>query len=339
MGHRKQSAPRHGSLRYMPRKRAAYIKGRIRKWSDIKGDVQFLGFAGFKAGMTHINFIMDQKSNPFFGKELMKAVTIIETPPLIMIGIKVYKRDEYGLRCIGELLSKNLPKELNRKLSLPKPEKYNFKLKKTNLIKQIEDNCEIRGLFITQPKKAGLPRIKPDVIEIKVSGGANAIEQFNFALKYLGKELRIMDCFKEGEIIDVIAVTKGKGFQGPVKRFGIKMLPRKTRGTIREVGCIGPWHPARVMYTVPRAGQMGFHQRVEFNKRIMKMGENGEEINPKGGFINYGIVKNDYIMVLGSVPGPKKRLIRLRKPIRLNKNYDLNSPEITYISRESQQKK
>ena len=339
LGHRKQSAPRHGSLRYMPRKRALHIKGRIRKWPIIKGDCQFIGFAGFKSGMTHINYVMDQKSNPLFGKELMAPVTIIETPPLIMIGIKVYYKDEYGIKCIGEILNKELPKELSRKIVFPNKEKYNFENKKKELMEKIKDDFEIRGLFITQPKKAGLPRIKPDIIELKIAGGSNAIERFNFALKYLGKQLRVMDCFKEGELIDVISVTKGKGFQGSVKRFGIKILPHKTRGNIREVGCIGPWHPARTMYSVPRAGQMGFHQRIEHNKRIMKIGENADEINPKGGFINYGVIKNDYIMILGSIPGPKKRLIRLRKPIRLRKQILLNSPEITYINKESMQGK
>ena len=119
MGHRSKNAPRHGSLRYMPRKRAVRSKGRIRNWPNINGDPKFLGFAGFKAGMTHIAFIEDQESSPFYGKELMKAVTIIETPPLVMFGIRLYKKSEYGLSCTGELLAKELKKELLDAFNLP----------------------------------------------------------------------------------------------------------------------------------------------------------------------------------------------------------------------------
>lgn len=339
MGHRSKNAPRHGSLRFMPRKRASNIKGRIRNWPSENGKLKFLGFAGFKAGMTHISYIEDQKTSPFLGKELMEAVTIIETPPIIMFGIKVYNKTEYGLQCAGEILSKDLKKELSRKIIFPDPEKRKFKENLEKIKLNISTNSEIRGLFHTQPYKTSVPRIKPDIFEIKVSGGSSSKERFEFAQTFLGKEIRIRDCFREGELIDIISVSKGKGFQGPVKRFGVKILPRKSRGTKRGVGCIGPWHPARVMYTVARAGQMGFHQRVELNKRIMKINENGEEINPKGGFLRYGNIKGDYIILSGSIPGPKKRLIRLRSPIRQKKNFEVATPVITYINRQSQQRK
>ncbi|MFX0103253.1 MAG: 50S ribosomal protein L3, partial [Candidatus Hodarchaeota archaeon] len=137
--------------------------------------------------------------------------------------------------------------------------------------------------------------------------------------------------------VDISATTKGKGFQGPVKRFGIHRIQHKSRKAVRAVACIGPWHPARVMWTVPRAGQMGFHQRIEYNKQILKISEKGEEITPAGGFVNYGVVKGDYIMIKGSVPGPKKRLIRIRAPIR--KEIEIDAPEITYINLHSQQTK
>jgi large subunit ribosomal protein L3 len=100
--------------------------------------------------------------------------------------------------------------------------------------------------------------------------------------------------------MDVVAITKGKGFQGPVKRWGVKLLPRKSRKTKRGVACIGPWKPARVLYTVPRAGQMGYHQRTEYNKRILKIGIDGKEVTPNGGFVRYGEVKGTYVIVDGS---------------------------------------
>jgi len=339
MGHRKKHAPRHGSLAFLPRKRAAHIKGRVRHWLDHSEDINFLGFAGFKAGMTHIAYIEDQRNSPYFGKELMKPVTLIEVPPLILIGVRVYREDDYGKYVLGELFTKEINNFLTRKINIPDFEKYNFDEIKENLINKINNACEIRGIFQTQPYETTISRKKPDIIEIKVNSNEDPVEEFNFALNYLGQEIRARDVLTEGELIDVIAITKGKGFQGPVKRFGIKILTRKNNKIKRAVACIGPWHPARVLYTVPRPGQMGFHQRTEYHKRIMLIGENEEEINPKGGLINYGKIKGDYLLVLGSVPGPKKRLIRLRKTIRPLKSFKVQSPEITFISRESQQRK
>ncbi|MBY8982137.1 MAG: 50S ribosomal protein L3 [Candidatus Lokiarchaeota archaeon] len=339
MGHRKKSAPRHGSLAYLPRKRAANIKGRIRNWSNDIEDINFLGFAGFKAGMTHITYIEDQENSPYYGKELMKPVTIIETPPLLLIGVRVYNEDDYGKYVVGEVFSSKTSEHLHRIINPPNLENYDSKNIQKELQKEINNNSEIRGIFQTQPYKTSLPRKKPDIIEIKVNSTDDPIKEFKYALKLLGKEIRIRDILKEGALTDVIAVTKGKGFQGPVKRFGIKILTRKNSKIRRAVACIGAWHPARVSYTVPRPGQMGFHQRTEYHKRIMFIGENEEEINPKGGFINYGKVSGDYILVLGSVPGPKKRLIRIRKTIRPSKSFNVKTPEIIYINRESQQRK
>jgi large subunit ribosomal protein L3 len=339
MGHRKKHAPRRGSLAFLPRKRAKSIKGRIRHWFDTSDEINFLGFAGFKAGMTHIMYIEDQKNSPYYGKELMKPVTIIEVPPLLLIGVRIYRRDDYGKYAVGEIFTKEIGNYLPRKINIPNLEIYNFNEIKEDLINKINQSTEIRGIFQTQPYETSLPRKKPDIIEIKVNSIKNSIEEFKFALEHLGKEMRARDVLTEGDLIDVIAVTKGKGFQGPVKRFGIKILTRKNSKIRRAVACIGPWHPARVLYTVPRPGQLGFHQRTEYHKRIMQIGENEEEINPKGGLINYGKIKGDYLLILGSVPGPKKRLIRLRKTIRPLRSFEVKSPEITFINRESQQRK
>ncbi len=339
MGHRKKHAPRHGSLAFLPRKRAIQIKGRVRHWSDSLDEIKFLGFAGFKAGMTHITYIEDQKNSPYYGKELMKPVTIIEVPPLILIGIRVYNKDEYGKYIIGELYTNEFNNYLSRKINLPNLDKKDKKDIKKEILKALNETSEIRGIFQTQPYKVSIPRKKPDIIEIKINSINQPKEEFNFAYKNLGKEIKARDVLSEGELVDVIAVTKGKGFQGPVKRFGIKILTRKNSKIQRAVACIGPWHPARVLYTVARAGQLGFHQRTEYHKRIMQIGENEDEINPKGGFIRYGKIQGDYILLLGSIPGPKKRLIRIRKTIRPSKSFVINAPEITFVSRESQQRR
>lgn len=339
MAHRKKHAPRHGSLAFLPRKRASTTKGRIRNWLDNSEEINFLGFAGFKVGMTHITYIEDQENSPYYGKELLKPVTIVEVPPLVLIGVRVYNEDEYGKYILGEIFSDELNEFLSRKISVPNSENYSTEIVIDNIKKGLNEKSEFRGIFQTQPYKTSLPRKKPDIIEIKINSPEKPSEAFEFCLEHLGKEIRIREIFNEGEFIDVIGITRGKGFQGPVKRFGIRILSHKNSKIRRAVACIGPWHPARVRYTVPRPGQLGFHQRTEYHKRIMLIGENEEEINPKGGFINYGNVKGDYMLLLGSVPGPKKRLIRIRKTIRPKKNFKITTPEVTFISRESQQRK
>jgi ribosomal protein L3 len=73
------------------------------------------------------------------------------------------------------------------------------------------------------------------------------------------------------EMIDTIAITKGHGTQGVVQRWGVTRLPRKTHRGLRKVACIGAWHPARVKWTVARAGQQGFFHRTEINKKVYKV--------------------------------------------------------------------
>jgi len=334
MGHRKKHAPRRGSLAYLPRGRAAREVGKISFWPSVEQGPTLLGFAGYKAGMTHVFMIEDKQGTPDFGKEIVHPATILDAPPIQVCAIRTYTKNEYGLRTFTEAWMKKPPKDLNRTLTLPKNSDPNQGLKK------IEENLdritEFRLLTITQPKLATVTKKKMNIMEIKIDGGSIE-EQFEYAKKLLGKTISITEVFKEGQFIDVVSVTKGKGFQGPVKRWGIKILPRKSRKTKRGVAAIGPWKPARVLYTVPRAGQMGYHQRTEYNKRILKIGSDGSEVSPKGGFLRYGLVQGTYILVDGSLPGPAKRLIRLRYPARPPRDVPEAPPKITHISLESQQ--
>ena len=82
---------------------------------------------------------------------------------------------------------------------------------------------------------------------------------------------------------------------------------------------------------------MGYHQRTELNKKIIKVGTDGKEVSPKGGFMNYGEVRNTYVLIKGSVPGPTKRLIRFRDGTRVSAKMDTSAAEVTYISTESKQ--
>jgi len=329
----KYSRPRRGSLAFSPRKRAKDIIPRIRSWPDYEGEPKLLGFAGYTAGMTHVIMIDDRKNSPAYGEEIVVPVTVIECPPLKVAGIRVYRETVYGLQIAGEVWTTELDEYLGRRLNLPK--KINTDVEK---LKEIEDIAEVRVITYTQPYKiTGVPKKVPDVMEQKV-GGSDINAVLDYAISKLGKEVRISEVFSEGAFIDVIAITKGKGFQGPVKRWGVITLDAKHARSSkhRRVGTLGPWTPHRVRWTVPQAGQMGFHQRTEYNKRIIKIGENGEEITPKGGFVHYGVIRSEYVLVSGSVPGPVKRLIRMRGAIRPPKAV-YEGINIVYISRSSKQ--
>ncbi|KAG0252828.1 60S ribosomal protein L3, partial [Mortierella polycephala] len=120
----------------------------------------------------------------------------------------------------------------------------------------------------------------------------------------------------------------GHGFEGVTHRWGTKKLPRKTHKGLRKVACIGAWHPSRVMYSVARAGQNGYHHRTEVNKKIYRIGKGEDKSNakteydltekaitPLGGFPHYGIVNEDFVMIKGCCAGTKKRVVTLRKSL------------------------
>lgn len=334
---RKKHAPRRGSLAYSPRKRAKRLMAKIRHWPKVEAETpRLLGFVGYKAGMTHLFAVEDRESSPNYGKEVIRPATVLETPPLIIGAIRAYTRTPYGLQTLTEAWMEKPPEELRQVLTLP--ENSNTEENLAKIEENLDKVAKLRAIAITQPKQASIPKKKPETMEIEISGGTIP-KQLEYAKKILGKPIPPTEMFKEGQHIDVLAVTTGRGFQGPVKRWGVRILQHKSRKTKRGVATLGPWKPSRVMFGVPRAGQMGFHQRTEHNKRILKMGTDGKEITPKGGFVNYGEIHGPYIILDGSVPGPEKRPIKLRYPSRLPKSIPEGPPQITYISRESPQGK
>jgi large subunit ribosomal protein L3 len=337
MGHRKTHAPRHGSLAYLPRHRAKKPVARIRYWPKVNADTpKLLGFAGYKAGMTYVFSIEDRKRSPNFGKEVMKAATILETPPLLVCGIRTYTHDPYGLQQLTECWMKTPPAELNRALVLP--ENFDTDAMLQKITESIEQTTNIRVIVATQPSQANLAKKKPEITEIEVGGGTIP-QQLDYAKSLLGKTVTTEEVFKNGQFVDVAAVTTGKGWQGPVKRWGVTILQAKGRKTKRGIATLGPWNPHHLMYSVARAGQMGYHQRIEFNKRILKIGKDGKEVNVKGGFLRYGNLKSSYVIIEGSVPGTEKRTIKLRVPARPPTQIAEAPPQITYVSQESPQGK
>jgi len=201
--------------------------------------------------------------------------------------------------------------------------------------KKILENADIVRLICHTQMMTKLQKLrqkKAHVMEIQVNGG-NIQQKVEFCKSKFEQEIPVEEVFGTNDMCDTIAVTKGRGTEGVITRWGITRLPRKTHRGLRKVACIGSWHPARVSYTVARVGQNGYHHRTETNKKIYLVGkgvnrcESGEfnaktaidltdkHITPMGGFVRYGEVKEDFVMIKGSCPGLVKRPITLRVPL------------------------
>ncbi len=321
---------RRGSMAYYPRVRAKKIGAEIRSWPEIEGKSKIQAFAGYKVGMTHIQVTDYRKTSVTAGKTIMVPVTVVEVPQINVIAIRYYEEGDNGLQVFAEKRAEQIEKEVFKRI----PEIKNKEPKNI----EIKDVADVRLLVNTNPQLVtGIPNKTPEIFEVRISGSTIA-DRIKLAEEKLGKELHFSDFNSGGSFVDVISVTKGKGFQGVVKRFGVKLLPRSNRKHRRMIGTLGPWHPDWVRNTVPQAGQVGLHQRTIHNIRIMKVGtkDQVDEINVKGGFLNYGLVRNEYILLYGSISGPSKRLIKLRDPARQTVS-NADKVDITYISRESKQ--
>lgn len=292
--------------------------------------------------MTHVVRNMDRPGSKMHKKEVVEAVTIIETPPIVIVGVVGYCYTPFGLKCIKTVWAQHLGTEVRRRFC-----KNWYKSKKkafssyasryengaediTKDLNQIKEECHVvRVLAHTQVKEVNLGMKRAHLIEIQVNGGT-VEEKVDWAREHFEQKIEVSSVFTQNENLDTIAITKGHGYEGTTRRWGTKKLPRKTHRGLRKVACIGAWHPSRVMYSVARAGQNGFHHRTEVNKKIYRIGNGTEEISgstefditrkeitPLGGFPHYGKVKHDFIMIKGGCPGPRKRVITLRKSLRV----------------------
>jgi len=342
MSHRKFEKPRSGNLGFLPRKRTRHHRGRIRSFpkDDQSKKPHFTAFVGFKAGMTHITRDMHRIDSRLHKKEVVEAVTIIETPPVKVVGFVGYIETAKGLRALSTVWCNSLSVELKRRFYKnwyhSKKKAFTKYLQKkdeaTNNEARVVKYCTVvRAIVHSQTHLIHANKgKKAHVMEIQINGGKTQ-DKVNFVKSQFEKDLKVDQVFSQNELLDVIGVTKGKGYTGVTKRFGVKKLPRKSHRGLRKVGCIGSWHPTKVSYTIPRAGQSGYHHRTEVNKKVYRIGQ-GERygvtnnactesdltqknITPMGGFPRYGVVRDDYLMLKGCCIGTKKRSLILRKSL------------------------
>jgi len=341
MSHRKFEAPRHGSLGFLPRKRATRHRGKCKAFpvDDASKAPHLTAFLGYKAGMTHICRDVIKPGSALHKKEVVEAVTIIECPPMVVVGVVGYVETPRGLRTLATVFAEHLDESFKRRMY---KNWYHSKKKAfTKYVAKYADDknpiakdlarivkyCQVvRVIAHTQIKLVGLRNKKAHVMEIQVNGGT-VKDKVEFAKGMFERTVPISGVFSMNEMIDVIGVTKGKGYEGVTTRWGVSRLPRKTHRGLRKVACIGAWHPSRVRFSVARSGQNGYHHRTEINKKIYRIGLAGEnnastefdltekKITPLGGFPHYGVVDEDFIMVKGGVVGCKKRVLTLRKSL------------------------
>jgi large subunit ribosomal protein L3e len=296
-------------------------------------------------------------------REIVEAVTVIETPPLQVVGVVGYVETPRGLRSLTTVWAEHLSDELKRRFY-----KNWYRSKKKAFTKYAKRNAESQGksadrelerirkyctvvrvLAHTINSRTGLKQKKAHLMEIQVSvipispprcrsfvvvgsvrlsvhirpkvNGGSVKDKVDFAKSHFEKTVDVTSVFEQDENIDIIGVTKGKGFEGVTHRWGTKKLPRKTHKGLRKVACIGAWHPSKVyvipkrpaftqrdrllmrvllisMFTVARAGQDGYHHRTEINKKVYRIGKADDESNastefdatkkiitPLGGFV------------------------------------------------------
>jgi len=298
---------------------------------------------GYKAGMTHIAREVDRPGSKLHKKEVVEAVTILETPPMVVIGVVGYIETPRGLRTLTTVFAEHLSDEVKRRFYKnwyrSKRKAFTKYAKKyadggkdiTSELARIKKYCQVvRVLAHTQIKKVGLRQKKAHLLEIQVNGG-NVAAKVDFAVDLFEKQVPVSAVFAKDEMVDILGVTKGKGYEGVTTRWGTRRLPRKTHRGLRKVACIGAWHPARVSATVARAGQLGYFHRTEQNKKIYRIGKAGDKtsasteqdlteksITPMGGFPHYGVVDEDWLMVKGATVGVKKRVLTIRKSMQVH---------------------
>ncbi|OQR98574.1 60S ribosomal protein L3 [Achlya hypogyna] len=342
MSHRKFEAPRHGNLGFLPKKRTKHHRGRIRKFprDDRTKAPHLTAFMGYKAGMTHIVREVDRPGSKLHKKEVVEAVTILETPPLVVVGVVGYLETPRGLRTLTTVWAEHLSEDVRRrfyknwykskkKAFTKYAKKYTEKPAEIeNELNRMKKYCQvIRVIAHTQIRKVKLRQKKAHLLEIQVNGGSIA-EKVDFAKALFEKQVPVASVFSQDEMIDICGVTKGHGYEGVITRWGVTRLPRKTHRGLRKVACIGAWHPSRVRFTVARAGQHGYHHRTEVNKKIYRIGAAGDakscmteqdltekSITPLGGFPHYGEINEDWLMLKGAIIGVKKRALTLRKSL------------------------
>jgi large subunit ribosomal protein L3 len=289
-----------GSLQFYPRVRAKKVIPNV-NWNPLsKEGVGLLGFIGYKVGMVSVWAKDNTEDSLTKGKKISIPATIIECPTLKIYSVRFYNEG----KVTKDVVVAN-DKALKRRIKLSKEVKS---------LGEAKDFEEVRLIVYSDIASTSVGKKKSDMMEIALSGSNE--EKLTFIKENIGKAISVTDVFGEG-LVDVRGVTKGWGTNGPVKRFGIGLKDHKSEKGRRRPGSLAPWHPSRVTFRAPQAGQTGYQTRMTYNNQILQVGKISEkDINKDSGFHKYGKIKTDYLVLRGSIPGPKKRGFMITQALR-----------------------
>ena len=220
MSHRKFSAPRHGSLGFLPWKRSSRHCGKVKSFpkDDSSKPVHLTAFLGYKAGMTHIVREVDRPGSKVNKKEVVEAVTIVETPPMVIVGIVGYMETPGGLRTLKTIFAEHISDECKRRFyenwhkSKKKAfTKYCKKWQDVDGKKQLERDfssmkkyCQVICVIAhTQMRLLSLRQKKAHLMEVQVNGGTVA-EKLDWACERLEQQVPVSQVFGQDEMIDII---------------------------------------------------------------------------------------------------------------------------------------
>ena len=170
----------------------------------------------------------------------------------------------------------------------------------TQLKTQDRDGYEAVQLGFGEKKEKNTPNaLKGHFKKANTTPKAKLVEFKGFDSVNLGDIVDVA-IFEEGEFVDITGTTKGKGFQGVVRRHGFGGVGQATHGQhnrLRAPGSIGACsYPARVFKGMRMAGQMGNKQRSQANLQVLKV-----------------IADRNIIIIKGSIPGAKGSTITIHK--------------------------
>jgi large subunit ribosomal protein L3 len=296
--------PRRGSLQFYPRKRVSKLLPSV-NWSglDLKPQAKgILGFITYKVGMGTALVKDTTDKSMTLNKKIYIPATVLEAPNMKVYSVRFYKNS----KVLKDIVVSSDP-VLKRIVKVSKkPISHNLE----NAPKEFDD---VRIIVYSIPSQAKLKKT-PDMIELAV----NADNKIEYIKSLLNKEIPFTEFLNDKvSLLDIRGLTTGKGFSGPMKRYGVGRRSHKAEKGVRSVGSIGPWHPAHITFRVPNSGQLGMFTRLIYNIKVLKSGKISEtNINPKNGFKHYGNINSNFIIVKGSVQGPAKRQILITLPQR-----------------------
>merc|ERR1711874_812687 len=190
----------------IPKKRSKRHRGKVKAFpkDDAKKPCHLTAFLGFKAGMSHIVREVDRPGSKGGAREIVEAVTILETPPMVCVGMVGYIETPRGLRALKTVWAEHINVECKRRFykNWSKSKKKAFtkaclkwkddtgKKEIEKEISQIKKYCQVvRGIFHTQQAILRRRQKKAHIVEVQINGGSIS-DKVEFARELFEKKFQ-----------------------------------------------------------------------------------------------------------------------------------------------------